>query len=103
MIYMIIGFMRNFKNPSYLTYLIAVYSKAYNINLIYLRPQDIDRKNGMVSGKVLVSNKWRRIQTDLPVFIDISPYCFKPQNNKIMDYLRANTELSDSGLQRFNK
>jgi len=98
-----IGIMRNYKKPSYLSELIAIYSKAYDINVLYMRPNDVNIKTGKVRALTLIKGKWIKINTDIPKFIDISPFCFKEENNEIMEYLRENTSLSDNGLRRTSK
>ena len=98
-----IGFMRNNKNPTELAKLVSITSKSYGIDVIYLRPKDVDMLNGKVSGKIFINNKWIQIQTELPKFIDISRFCFKRKNREIINYLRENTILSDDGRISFNK
>ena len=98
-----IGIMRNGAKPSYLVELIAIYSKAYDVNIIYMSPKDINIAKGTVSGKTLVNGDWIKIQTKIPKFIDISQFCFKKKNREIIEYLRNNVLLSDNGLNRNNK
>src|SRR5699024_2058543 len=74
---MIVGFMRNFRKPSYLAKLVAVVSKYQGIELIYLRPSDVNVKKGTVNGRMFIDNSWVSVEVPLPKFIDISPYCFK--------------------------
>src|SRR5699024_12225950 len=90
---MIVGFMRNFRKPSYLAKLVAVVSKYQGIELIYLRPSDVNVKKGTVNGRMFIDNSWVSVEVPLPKFIDISPYCFKQKNRKIIEYLRKNTIL----------
>lgn len=100
---MIVGFMRNFRKPSYLAKLVAVVSKYQGIELIYLRPSDVNVKKGTVNGRMFIDNSWVSVEVPLPKFIDISPYCFKQKNRKIIEYLRKNTILSDNRIVRMNK
>lgn len=98
-----IGFMRNNKNPTELATLVSITSKAHGIDVIYMRPRDVDMINGKVNGKIFVNNNWIKIRTELPKFIDISRFCFKRKNREIIDYLRDNTILSDDGKISYNK
>lgn len=98
---MYIGFMRNFAKPPYMAKLTAMICKYHGLELIYIRPKDVDMENNRVRGKVYIRSKWIPVETDLPHFIDISPYCFK--HKELMSYLRKNTILSDSGLNRLGK
>lgn len=98
-----VGYMRNNLKPTELAKLISIFSKSYGINLIYLRPDDVDLETDMVDGKIFINNEWIPITTSLPEFIDISQFCFKRKNKNIINYLRNNTMLSDNGLNRRNK
>ncbi|WP_246521274.1 MULTISPECIES: YheC/YheD family protein [Ornithinibacillus] len=87
--------MRNFIKPPIMAEITARFCKAYGIDMVYILPSGVDMKKNKVTGKMLLEDTWIEVTTDLPVFFDISPYCFKPKNKKIMDYLRKNTVLSD--------
>ncbi|MDO6451792.1 YheC/YheD family protein [Oceanobacillus profundus] len=100
---MIVGLMRNFIKPTDMARLTAMLCKYQGMDLIYLRPRDVNVNNDTVKGKMLIDNKWVTVETDLPKFIDISPYCFKAQNRRIMDYLRSKTLLSDDRISRLSK
>src|SRR5690625_1208739 len=93
---MIVGIMTNFNKPTELAKITSLISKSYGMEIIYLRPKDVDIKTGKVRGKVLKNNTWVRKKTDLPPFIDISIYFFKKENEKIIDYLKKNSYLSDN-------
>ena len=98
-----VGYMRNNLKPTELAKLIAMYGHSYGINVIYLRPKDVNLKTNMVNGKTLVNGQWIPIKTKLPKFIDISQFCFKKKNRDIIKHLRAHTTMSDDGLNRRNK
>lgn len=91
-----IGMMTNFNKPTELAKMTALIAKAYGMELIYMRPKDINMEEKKVYGRVLVKNKWTDKKTDIPLFIDVVPYCFKRENKEIMDFLRKNTFLSDN-------
>ena len=91
-----IGMMTNFNKPTELAKMTALIAKAYGMELIYMRPKDINMEEKKVYGRVLVKNKWTDKKTDIPPFIDVVPYCFKRENKEIMDFLRKNTFLSDN-------
>src|SRR5690625_322993 len=100
---MIIGFMRNFRNPSYMSKLTAMLCKSQGIDLIYIRPFDVNIEKNKVKGKMFIDNTWINVETDIPPFIDISPYCFKEKNRKTIKYLRNKAFLSDNGNNRISK
>lgn len=100
---MIVGLMRNFIKPTEMARLIAMLCKYHGMDLIYLRPRDVNMDNNSVRGKMLIDNKWITVETDIPKFIDISPYCFKAKNRHIMRYLRSKTQLSDDRTNRLSK
>lgn len=93
---MIVGIMTNFNKPTQLAKMTALISKAYGIDIIYLRPKDVDIENNTVKGKFFENNVWVERVTDIPAFIDAVPYCFKKDNRAIMDYLKDKTFLSDN-------
>jgi|GEM_PF-5002065 len=95
--------MRNFKQPNQLAYLVAKMSKGYGIEVVYLRPRDVDITNGLVRGKTLKNDKWYNVKVPLPKTLDISPYCFTRRNRKIINYLRENAYLSDDRKKTINK
>jgi len=100
---MIVGFMRNFANPPYMAKLTAMLCKYHGIDLIYMRPSDINMETNMVNGKIFVKNRWQNVETELPPFIDISQYCFKKRNRDIINYLRNNTILSGDKINALSK
>lgn len=98
---MIIGFMRNFANPGITARIFAKVCKAEGLEILYMRPRDVDMENNVVNGRLLVDSKWKRIKTELPRIIDISPYSLK--NKELANYLRKNTYLTDNGLSGISK
>ncbi|MFA1821438.1 YheC/YheD family protein [Virgibacillus oceani] len=100
---MIIGYMRNQKKPTFSAKLTAKLCKYHGIDLIYIRPKDVDIEKGKVKGKLLVNNEWISVQKEIPPFIDIFPSCFKEKNKKITDYLAEKTFLSDNRTNRLPK
>lgn len=98
-----VGFMRNSAQPNRLVELTAKISKYYNTEIVYMRPKDIDINAGKVNGQILVNDDWHEVVMEIPPIIDISPYCFKRRNKKVIDYLRANVLLTDNRMNRINK
>ncbi|MFD1385913.1 YheC/YheD family protein [Oceanobacillus oncorhynchi subsp. oncorhynchi] len=98
-----VGIMTNFKKPTELAAMIALISKSYGIDIIYMTPKDVNIEEQKIDGKVMVDNKWVDKKTDIPSFIDASVYCFKEENNEVMDYLRKTTFLSDTRENRISK
>lgn len=91
-----IGFMTNFNKPTELAKITSLISKAYNIEVVYLRPKDVLIEEDKVNGRVFVNNQWKTKKIDIPPFIDVVPYCFTKQNREIMNYLKGKTILSDN-------
>src|SRR5690625_1515955 len=100
---MLVGFMKNFKEPDYMAKLLAMTCKFQGIDLIYFRQKDINMLNKTVRGKMFINNTWTTVETKLPPFIDIAAYCFKKENREIIKYLRKNTFLSDDRTNRLSK
>jgi len=95
--------MRNNLKPPIMAELTAMLCAYNGIDLIYIRPKDVNMKNNMVKGKIFINNKWKSVETELPPFIDISAYCFKRRNREIMQYLRNNTLLSYDKVNSLSK
>lgn len=93
---MYVGFMANFDKPTKLAKVIAMMCKNYHIDLIYLRPKDVNIEKNTVSGRVFRNNRWVKNEVKIPPFIDIAPYCFMKKNKEITDYLKEQTFLSDN-------
>src|SRR5699024_5510069 len=91
--YNLVGFMRNFKHPPYIAELTAKMCVSQGLTLVYMQPSDVDIEKGIINGKVFVNNQWEGITTDIPKFIDISPYCFKRKNREVIQYLNEKTQL----------
>lgn len=91
---MLVGFMRNNKQPKKLAKLTASICTHHEIELIYFRPSDVDIKSNTLTGKILVGAQWKTVKRNLPSIVDISQYCFTKKNNKIIDYLRSNSYLT---------
>ncbi|WP_231495784.1 YheC/YheD family protein [Paucisalibacillus sp. EB02] len=95
--------MRNFIKPPIMAEITARFCKAYGLDMVYALPSGVDMVNNKVKGKMLIDDTWIDVTTDLPTFFDISPYCFKAKNSKIMNYLRKNTILSDDRTNLLSK
>ncbi|MBP2076160.1 YheC/YheD family protein [Oceanobacillus polygoni] len=87
--------MTNFNTPTKLAKITSLISKAYDIEMVYLRPKDIMMEENKVKGQVYINNSWEEKILDIPPFIDVVPYCFKKENREIMNYLKDKTFLSD--------
>src|SRR5690625_1574245 len=98
-----VGMMRNYNKPSSLSELMAIASQFRGIQLIYIHPKDIIPNRDKVIGKTFINNTWLSIETKLPKFIDISPFCFSRLSYEQEEYLRNNTMLSDDNSKNFNK
>lgn len=62
-----IGMLTNFNKPTELAKMTSLVAKAYGMELIYMRPKDINIEEKKVYGKVLVNNKWVDKTTDIPL------------------------------------
>lgn len=100
---MYVGIMRNFKEPPEIAYLTAKMSKYYNIEIIYLTPQDIDIEKHEANGKILVGEEWVQHTVEIPKLIDIARYCYKKKNRKVIQYLQKNVYLTDNRKNPINK
>lgn len=90
---MIVGFMRNYKQPILLAKMLSIHCKYYNIELLYFNPQDVDIDSQTINGKIFVKGNWKTVSRPIPKFIDISPYCFKYR--KVVDFLKSKADLSN--------
>ncbi|WP_235792329.1 YheC/YheD family protein [Virgibacillus salidurans] len=86
--------MRNFNNPPIMAKITAMLCQSQDIDLIYLRPWDVDIHTNIVKGKMFINNKWEVVNTKLPLLIDIAPYCFISKHKEIIEHLRDNTVLT---------
>nr|WP_289037980.1 hypothetical protein [uncultured Allobacillus sp.] len=102
-----VGYMRNTEEPSRLAELTAIECHRKGIELLYLRPIDIDTKNYVVKAKTFSGDKWEDVETEIPKFIDVNPYCYKKENRSVMNFLRDHTILSynppEYGIKKLNK
>lgn len=90
----LVGFMRNNRHPQKLAKLTALICSHYNIELIYIRPRDVDIESNTVTGIILVGEQWKAVTRELPSLIDISQYCFKKKNKAMINHLRNNSKLT---------
>ncbi|WP_085506195.1 YheC/YheD family protein [Thalassobacillus devorans] len=96
-----VGFLRNFIQPPFIAKMVAMVCDHYGMEVIYFRPRDVDMEKNIIKGKKLVDGEWVRVNTDIPPFIDISPFVFKFE--EVTSYLRDRSILSDNGLNRVSK
>lgn len=95
--------MRTFKNPTRMATALAIACKTQGIDLLYFHPSDVDILKGKVHGKVYIENKWNKITTDIPKFVDVNHFCYRKRYKEVMDFLGKSTRLSESNLNRVNK
>jgi hypothetical protein len=86
--------------------LLAKTCQYYDIEVIYFNAHDVDLNKEKINGKILVDNKWKTVEMDVPPFIDLNPYVFK--HKKVIKFLRKNSTLSinkptKSKFKIFNK
>lgn len=93
---MLVGVMSTYRRPPKLIKITALISKAYGIDIIFVRPPDVNIEKETLTGKMLINNKWVTKEREIPEFIDITPYCFKKKYKPVTDYLKKKTFLSDN-------
>lgn len=89
-----VGFMRNNRHPQKLAKLTALICSHYGIELIYIRPRDVDVEHNTVTGRILIGEQWKTVTRQLPSLIDISQYCFNKKNKEVISHLRKNSKLT---------
>ena len=85
---MIIGFMRIAKNPSAFAELTAMLCRSQGLNLLFMRPDDVNIDNNTVKGKLFNGNGWSEVITEIPLVIDSTPARFKAKYQLVIDHLR---------------
>ncbi|GAB3063656.1 YheC/YheD family protein [Salinicoccus sesuvii] len=90
---MLVGFMQRLDKPTTLAKSVALMSSHYGMEVIYLRPWDVDIEKGTVEGKMYQDGKWVTVERELPRLIDATDPCFKKDTKEIISYLRKNTVL----------
>lgn len=100
---MLVGFMRRAEHPPFIAKVTAVMCKYYGLDLLFMRPQDIDMNSNTVKGRMYIDNRWVEVTKDLPHLIDISAYCFNKETRELMEYLRKNARLTYDKKHALNK
>ncbi|MHC0552908.1 YheC/YheD family protein [Salinicoccus sp. CNSTN-B1] len=100
---MLVGIMGAFRNPTELAKITSLICTNYGIEIVYLRPNDINIEKGTATGKLFLNNEWVKKETEIPQFIDINPYNFKKRNREVIKYLKNKTFLSDNRKKVLNK
>lgn len=95
--------MRVARRPSQMAKLTAMLCSSKGIDLLYLRPEDIDINNNIVKGQLFDGDNWLEVETTIPILIDSNPDCFKLKNRKVMQYLRKNVYLTYDKKNSKNK
>src|SRR5699024_214205 len=66
-----VGCIRRSKKPGHIAKTLAIVSKYYDVELVYINPEDIEIGNDKVEGRILVKDKWVRKEVELSRFIDV--------------------------------
>ncbi|MBT2601442.1 YheC/YheD family protein [Oceanobacillus sp. ISL-74] len=98
---MIVGVMREYKNPDHMVKLIALIGKAKGIEIVFIHPSEVDIENNRVSGRILVDDRWFRTSMRVPKVIDISAFCMK--YTEVVKFLRRKAILTENGKKRLTK
>jgi len=101
--YMLIGYLSPNKSPNELAELVSMTCKYKGISLLYLTPGDVKENSEKITGKMLFGNEWRKVTVPLPKYIDVSINCYKILTESQQLYLRNNTKLSETGLNRLSQ
>ncbi len=92
---MIVGCLRRGKKPNHFIKTLAVVSRYYGIDFIYLNPEGITIDSNKVEGRILVNDKWTWVKADLPKFIDVKSTLFTYRRyREKLSYLSNNTNIS---------
>lgn len=100
---MIIGFMRIAKNPSAFAELTAMLCRSQGLNLLFMRPDDVNIDNNTVKGKLFNGNGWSEVITEIPLVIDSTPASFKAKYQLVIDHLRKYSNFTYDGKGSLNK
>src|SRR5690625_765059 len=98
---LIVGYMRNFSEPRHIAEVTAMLCKFMGIDFLYMNANDVDMENHKVFGRMLVNDKWVRVEEDIPSVIDLSPFCYK--HKKVISYLRERSFLTDNLKHKLSK
>lgn len=90
-----VGCIRRSKKPGHIAKTLAIVSKYYDVELVYINPEDIEIGNDKVEGRILVKDKWVRKEVELPRFIDVKSTLFSyKKHRKKLRYLSKKSTLS---------
>src|SRR5699024_11258430 len=67
---MMIGFMRTAKKPSAFAELTAMLCRSQGLNLLFMRPDDVDMNSNTVKGQLFHGSGWSEVTTEIPLVID---------------------------------
>lgn len=98
---MIIGYMRNELKPTHFHLISTLISKAKGIDVLYFNAKDVDMKNEKINGRMLIDDKWVRVEKDIPKVIDVSAFCVR--HREVVKYLRDKAFLTDDLKHRLSK
>ena len=100
---MIIGFMRLAKKPSAFAELTAMLCRSQGLNLLFMRPDDIDMDSNTVKGLLFNGTGWSEVITEIPLVIDSTPASFNPEYQLVMDHLRKYSNFTYDAKDALNK
>ncbi|MDX8045908.1 YheC/YheD family protein [Gracilibacillus sp. S3-1-1] len=88
-----VGCVRNPKKPNEFHKLLAKACAHYGLTMIYYTPKQVDMENHLVTGKILINDKWHSKVVNIPVFNDVATLCFR--HKEVTNYLRQMSTLSN--------
>lgn len=90
-----VGCIRRSKKPGHIAKTLAIVSKYYDVELVYINPEDIEIGNDKVEGRILIKDKWTRKEVEIPRFIDVKSTLFSyKKHRKKLRYLNKKSTLS---------
>src|SRR5690625_3553078 len=100
---MLIGFVDIVKKPRKIVKITAMLAHYYGLNIIYFTPNDVNLERNTVNGKILINNKWKTVEKELPPILDVTSRSYRKQYRKTMNYLRERAILTFDKLNTPNK
>ncbi|WP_193065104.1 YheC/YheD family protein [Oceanobacillus oncorhynchi] len=97
---MLAGYMDSYNSPTTLVNIIALVAKAKGINIIYFNEDGVDINKNKISGSIFIENKWMKVETKLPEFIDING--LTPDNEPVINHLAKHAYLTGDGNHLFS-
>ncbi|NLZ72257.1 MAG: hypothetical protein GX905_00255 [Bacteroidales bacterium] len=73
------------------------------MNLLFMRPDDVDIISNTVKGQLFDGDGWVEVITEIPLVIDSNPPCFRKKYQSIIEHLRKHSNFTYDGKGSLNK